>query len=146
MATFDTSGLDGLIADMRRMGEYSGKVADAMCFAAAEEIRGAWKTVATRKRIRKTGQMIDSINYPHKVTDVGGVKSIDIYPQGKDSRTGVRNATKAFILYHGSSRWKNRQGRTYHWTDEADEMSAQPVQQRLEKMWDDFLETGRVPS
>ena len=150
MAMFDTSGLDELIADMRRMGEYSGAVADAMILAGAEEVRKAWAKTAEDRHLRKTGQMIKSIGYSRDIKNIGGIKYTDIYPQGKDSfgrKKPVRNATKAFILHYGSGTWKGAaSGRSIGWVDQANEAAEQPVQQRLEKMWDDFLKTGRVPS
>lgn len=142
---FDTSGLDELIRDMRRLGEYSGAAADAMVLAAADEIRKAWKETAEKKRIKKTGEMIKSIGYSHEVRDIGGVKYTDVYPQGKDPKKGIRNATKAFILYHGSRRWKNPKGRTYRWADEANAKAEPQVTERLTKMWEQYLKTGRAP-
>ena len=140
MARFDTSGLDDLVREMRRMGQDSGKVAEAMVQAAAIEIREAWKEAAEEHGLRDTGAMIESIGFNGPVKSIGNALYQDVYPQGKDEK-GVRNAEKAFILHYGTTR---RPG-TY-WVDDADEKSGQRVQRRLEEMWGEFLETGKVPS
>lgn len=133
MATFNTSGIRPLIDEMTRLGQNVGPVAEQMCMAAAEEIRMAWRKSAYEHGLVDTGAMFDSITYPNQPTAIGGLLAIDVYPQGKDAR-GVRNAEKAFILHYGSSRIKP----TY-WVDAADVYSAQPVQQRLQAIWDQFL-------
>lgn len=138
MARFDTTGLDDLISDMQRLGQGSGAVAEAMVSAAAAEIRSAWRESAEAHGHRDTGAMIESIGFPFPVQNMGGILYRDIYPQGKDSK-GVRNAEKAFILNYGSSRI-----RPSYWVDEADEKSAPRIQEKLEKMWAEFLDTGRV--
>ena len=144
MATMDTTGLDELIRDMRRMGEYSGEQANKMVLAAGEVIKDSWIQEAQKRRLRKSGQMIGSIGYAKDVKDIGGVKYTDVYPQGKDSKTGVRNAQKAFILHFGSSRWKDSRGRGFGWVDEASAKAEQPVERKLTEMWGQFLENGKV--
>ncbi len=140
MARFDTTGLQELINDMRRMGEAAEPVAQAMTAAAAEEITAAWKSAAEEHDLRDTGAMIESIGYPDGVQRLGSTFAADIYPQGKDG-SGTRNAEKAFILNYGSKKIPP----TY-WVDEADKRSAETVQTRLEEMWGEFLETGQVPA
>lgn len=133
MARFDTSGIDDIIDDLIRMGEEGKEVGDEMLMAAAEEVKQAWEESAEKYDLRKTGDMINSINYSSKPKDVGGVRTIDIYPQGKD-RKGVRNAEKAFVLNYGSSSIP-----ATHWVDEADETSAPKVQKAMEDIWDKFI-------
>ena len=140
MASFDTSGIQELISEMRRMGEAGGEVARAMTLAAAEEIRTVWRKTAEDFGLIDTGAMVDSVTYPNEPTEIGGIFIIDVYPQGTDAR-GVRNAEKAFILHYGSSRLPP----TY-WVDEADKRSAEPVRARLESIWSEFLESGKVPT
>lgn len=139
MARFDTSGLQELINEMRRLGEAAGPVAEAMTLAAAEEIAAAWRKSAEEHNLRDTGAMIASIGYPRGVEKIGDVCAVDIYPQGKDA-SGTRNAEKAFILHYGTSRIKP----TY-WVDDADKYSGPRVQARLEQIWGEYLETGKVP-
>ena len=140
MAQIDTTGLQDVINDLRKLGEAAEPVAQVMTAAAAEEITASWKQTAEEYGFRDTGAMIESIGYPEGVRNRGGLFTADIYPQGKDAR-GVRNAEKAFIHHYGSSRIKP----TY-WVDEADKNAEEPVQARLEGIWGEFLETGQVPA
>ena len=140
MAKFDTSGLQDLVNDLRKLGgEDADRAARAMTAAAAQEIADAWKESAEKHELRDTGAMIESIGFPDGVQNGGGVFMADVYPQGKDA-SGTRNAEKAFILHYGSSRLKP----TY-WVDEAVKAAEEPVQKRLQEIWDSFLQTGQVP-
>lgn len=140
MARFDTSGIDALMEDMRKMGEASGAMAEAMTNAAAAEIRDAWKASAEAHGHRASGDMIEAIAAPGAPVNVGGTWQKDISSQGKD-RKGVRNTAKAFILNYGTSRIKPS-----YWVDEADAAAEARVQSRLEAMWGEFLDTGKVPA
>ena len=133
MARFDTSGLNELINDMRRLGQESGPVADEMLMAGAEAVAQAWKRSAEEHGHRDTGAMIASIGYADAPSDIGGIKSIDIYPQGVDGK-GVRNAEKAFILHYGTSRIPGS-----HWVDAADTYSGQTVPEAMQAIWDKWL-------
>ena len=139
MANMDTSGLDELIRDMQRMGEDASEVAQAMVREAASVIRDAWKESAEKHGLIDTGAMIESIGYPGPVARIGDALYRDVYPLGKD-RKGTRNAEKAFVLNYGTSRILP----TY-WVDEAEDAAAPRVQERLEKIWNDYLETGKIP-
>lgn len=134
MARFEMDGFDDLLADMKRLGELSGDVADEMLMAGAEEVKKAWKDSAVRSGHRDTGDMIDSIGYKGKPKTAGDIRTIDIYPQGKD-RKGVRNAEKAFILNYGT---KTRTAS--HWIDDADKASGEPVMTVMTEIWEKHLE------
>ena len=134
-----TTGLDQLIADMNRLGEGSGEMAEAMVNAAVREIKAAWVKSAEAHGLRDTGAMIASIGFPEPVQSMGGILYRDVYPQGKD-RKGTRNAEKAFILNYGTSRI-----RPTYWVDEADAAAGPALQRRLEDMWGEYLDTGKVP-
>ena len=136
MARFDTSGIQDIISQMERMGQDVGPVAEEMCVAACEEIRDAWKASAEMHGLRDTGDMIDSIGFGTAPIRAGAVLMNDVYPMGKD-RKGVRNAEKAFILHYGTTRKK-----ATYWVDDADRMSAEPVQNRIEEIWNRFLSEG----
>lgn len=138
MARFDVTGLDKVIKEMAQMDQLTGRVADAMLMAAAGVVREAWRYAIAQKGHIDTGSMFDKVGYPRKPTSVGDVRTIDIYPQGKDA-SGTRNAEKAFILHYGTSR---RQGTFF--VDDADRMSAEPVQSVMESIWTHFVETGEV--
>jgi len=64
---------------------------------------------------------------------VGDVRTIDIYPQGKDGR-GIRNAEKAFILHYGTKRLTGS-----GWVDEADAICSNTVIPAMEAVLDDYL-------
>lgn len=134
MARFNTDGLDDLLADMKRMGELTGETADKMLMAGAEEVKTAWKASAERHKHRLSGDMIESIGYPRSPSSAGDIKSIDIYPQGKD-RKGVRNAEKAFILNYRAT----KKHPPSHWIDEADIDAGPKVQGAMEAIWNEHL-------
>jgi len=87
MARFKTTGLDATIRQMKELGELTGEIADKMLVAGAEEVKKAWKKSAERHNLRLTGQMMNSIGYPKKPTNISGIKTMDIYPQGKSTYT-----------------------------------------------------------
>ena len=138
MARFDTKGLDNIIGSMKRVGELSGAIADEMLIAGAEEVKQAWRQAAKIHGHVETGDMHDSIGYSRKPKTVNDIKSIDIYPQGKD-RKGKRNAEKAFILNYGT---KKRPGS--HWVDTADALSAEPVTRVMTEIWTKHLESEEL--
>lgn len=132
MARFDFTGLDEVLASMKRHGELTGPVADKMIEAGAEIVKESWRESATKHGHLDTHDMINSIGYnPTKRS--GNVRSVDIFPQGKD-RKGVRNAEKAFILHYGSSSIKGS-----HWVDEAEDIAEERVVQTFERIWDEHL-------
>lgn len=132
MARFDFEGLDEVLASMKRHGELTGPVADKMIAAGAEIVKESWQESARRHGHLDTHDMVNSIGYkPTKRS--GDVRSVDIFPQGKD-RKGVRNAEKAFILHYGSSSIKGS-----HWVDEAEDIAEERVVQTFERIWDEHL-------
>ena len=135
MARFDTSGLDGIVSQMRALGQESGAVAEAMVKASVEEIRKAWRDSAEAHGHRDTGALIASITYSPSTTVMGSIMERDVYPMGTDAK-GTRNAEKAFILHYGTSRIPGS-----HWVDDADDNSAGPVQDVCESIWNGFLES-----
>jgi len=136
MARFDTTGLDEIVNQMRRMGQEEGPVAEEMVNAAVETIRDEWKKSAEAHGHIDTGAMIDSIGLGPGPNHAGNIIYRDVYPQGTDGK-GVRNATKAFILNYG----KHNMPASY-WVNEADENSAGPVQDACQAIWDRFLQSG----
>ncbi len=133
MARFDTSGMEDILDDMKRLGELTGETADEMLMEGAGEVKECWKTAINRAGLRDTDDMINSVGYPRKPKTAGDIRQIDIYPQGTD-RKGVRNAEKAFIQHYGTSRIP-----ATHFVDVADEMSGPRVQEAFERIWDNHL-------
>ena len=134
MARFNVSGLDETIEEMKRIGQMTGRTADAMLMAGAEEVRKAWKRSAEEHRHRDTGDMIASIGFQRTPKDVGSIRTIDIYPQGKDKRN-IRNAEKAFILHYGTTKIRGSR-----WVDDADKISEQTVVSAMIRVWEQFLQ------
>lgn len=138
MARFHTEGLDDIIDDMTAMGQSTGELADEMLFAGAEEVKKAWKTSIKKYKHIDKSDMLNSVNYSKKIKQIGDIKSVDIYPQGKD-RKGVKNAEKAFILHYGKS---NMDGT--HFVDDADDIAAPMVENRLRNIFDNWLKKHRM--
>ena len=134
MARFDVSGLDETIEEMKRLGQMTGQTADAMLMAGADEVRKAWRQSAEEHRHRDTGDMIASIGFTRKPKEIGSIRTIDIYPQGKDKRN-IRNAEKAFILHYGTTKIRGSR-----WVDDADKISEQTVVPAMIRVWEQFLQ------
>ncbi len=139
MARFDTSGLDEVLSQMERMNQKSGEAAAAMLQAGAEQVKQSWKTAAETHGHRDTGDMIESIGFAREPKAAGGVKYIDIYPQGKDSH-GERNAKVAFVLHYGTSKLKGSR-----WIDDADRLSEETAVPAMKDIWARYVATGQVP-
>lgn len=134
MARFSCDGLDDLMQRMQRMGvALDGTVADEMLMAGAEQVKAAWQNSAEKHGHRNTGALIESITYPRQPKTVGDVRSIDIYPQGRDSK-GVRNAEKAFIMHYGTSKMPGS-----HWVDDADRECDSTVIPAMEAVLDKHI-------
>lgn len=133
MARFDTSGIDDIIDQMRRMGEMTGEMADEMLLAGAEEVKEAWRQSAIQHDLKETGDMIESIDYAREPIRVGDVKAIDIYPRGKD-RKGVRNAEKAFRLHYGWSKFIGTR-----WVDDADRWSEETAPAAMREVFEKYM-------
>ena len=129
LARFETDGLDSILDEMKREGELTGEIADRMLLAGAEVVKEAWRESARRHNHKDTGDLIESIGYPRAPKTAGDIRTIDIYPQGRD-RKGVRNAEKAFILNYGT---KRRPGS--HWIDDADRACGEAVVATMAEIW-----------
>ena len=137
MAQFSTDGIDSIAEEMAWMGEAAGETADEMLLAGAEEVKRAWKETAERHGYRETGDMIESIRADKAPkSDANDVRRISVYPRGED-RKGVRNAEKAYLLHHGTSRIRGS-----HWIEEAEQKALPTVQQVFEDIWDRHLKGG----
>lgn len=133
MARIDYQGLDEMLDEMKRLGELAGPTADRMLTAGADELSKSWAAAARKYRHEDSGDMIRSIGTKGGPVTSGNVRSIDVYPQGKD-RTGTRNAEKAFILHYGTSRID-----ASHWVDDAEDNAEQPIQDAFLRIWDEHL-------
>lgn len=134
MPRLETSGLDEIIADIKRLGVEAEQIADDILMVAAAEVSGAWERATKEAGHIDTGDMIKSIGYAKKPKTINGIKTIEIYPRGKDSK-GVRNVEKAFVLHYGTSRIKGSR-----FVDRAEQLAEPAVQQAAERLWNKYLE------
>ena len=93
-----------------------------------------WVTMIDRYKFIASGEMREKVGYPRKPKEVADVLSIDVYPQGKDSKTGVRNAEKAFILHYGRSNMD-----ATHFVDHIVSSSSDEIEQLMIQAWRDFV-------
>lgn len=140
MARFETDGIQELLDDMERMGQQTGPVAQAMTMAAAAVVKAGWQRAITEHGLIDTAAMVESIGYAQTPTNFGDSLGIDIYPQNKDA-SGTRNAEKAYILHYGSDRIE-----ATYFVDEAESYAEEGIQDELERIWNEWLESGRVPA
>lgn len=140
MARLSMSGLDDIVEEMKKMGELSGKAADAMIVVGANETRDAWQQVAREHGYHDTGAMIESVGYRYKPGDIRDARVAVIYPQGKDKK-GMRNAEKAFLLHYGTHRIQ-----ASYWVDKAEAVAEKKAYPAMEKVWDDYIRTGQLPN
>lgn len=132
MARFKVTGLEEIIKDMNRLGQQVAPVADEMLQAGAAVVQWEWQRAISSAGHIDTGEMFGSVK-PTKIKDVGGVKALAVYPQGKDD-TGTRNAEKAFIANYG----RDDQPAS-HFADKAEENAEAPAQTAMEAVWDRFI-------
>lgn len=133
MAKLNVSGLEETIKWMEQMDELTGEMADEMLMAGAEKVREAWQTAATLHNHRVTDDMYNSIGYGRKPQNIDHVKTIEIYPRGKD-RKGVRNMEKAAILNHGA-----RSNPGSRWVEEAEEESEETATPAMLSVFEEWM-------
>lgn len=139
MARIDLTGFEAALAEMRKRGEQSGPVAQAILDAGAAAAVESWRETITRLGLVKTGAMRDSIAATAPKT-TGGILYREITAKGTD-RNGTRNGAKAFILHYGKSTAKGN-----HWWDTAESDAAPKVTAAMTAAWNTYKETGNVPA
>lgn len=132
MARFDVTGMEAVIREMARMDQQTGRVADEMLMAAAGVMTEAWRYAIASHGHVDTGAMFDSVR-PSKPTTRGGVKSLTVYPQGRDEN-GVRNAEKAFIANFGRIHQRGTR-----FVEEAEDTGEEPALTAMVAVWDQFI-------
>ena len=137
MASLDISGIPEVLAEMRKLGEDTGPVAQAMLDAGAAVAVESWKETCTRFGLVKTGAMRDSIGV---TTKSAGMLYREITAIGKDAR-GVRNGAKAFMLHYGTSRFT-----ATYWWDRAEQEAEPKVNAAMKAVWDHYRQTGEINS
>jgi hypothetical protein len=144
MSRLESSGFDQIYNELRRLGDGAAPVVEEMLNAGAEVVRQYWKETAEKHHYRASGEMIKSIDVANR--DTMNMASPDaafreIYPQGKDPETGVRNAEKAYILHYGTSRIQ-----ASYWVDEAEAAAQEPLNAAMRAVWDDFQQGRNNPA
>ena len=132
MAKLTIQGLDGVIADMKRLGELEGETADKMLTEGAKIVEEEWKSAIKKADLVDTGAMLKSVKATKPKTSKD-VRTIEVFPQGKDKK-GVRNAEKAFVNHYGTSSIK-----ATRFVDEANEKAEPRVLETYERIWNDHM-------
>lgn len=139
MARLNLEGLDAAVEEMERMGEMTGKAANAMLMVGAAWIAQGLEQAAKREGLEDTGDMIASIGYPASPKKVQDVPTIQVYARGTDS-TGVKNEDKAFVNAYGTSKLDA----TDWWAEGEAEAEPKAIAGMID-VWSEFVLTGRVP-
>jgi HK97 gp10 family phage protein len=155
MTKMTISGLEKMIDDMERMSSNFKPMAEGILKDGAQIIVGEWKREASKRTLKITGKMIDSINYKKRIKKDGSGIKTDIVPMGRDDK-GVRNAEKAFILHYGTSprrKVARRKGKyvrpkkypgagipALHWVDDAEAAAEPIVEKKVLDTYDKWLQ------
>ena len=132
MARLTTTGLDETIKELERLGGGIGPAAARMAQAGAEIVSAERRKEAERRKLRRSGSMIDNIR--PKPAARGNGNTMVVYSQGKDEK-GVRNAEKEYLEHYG---YKGRTGS--HWVDSAEQKAAKPAEDAMENVLDNFID------
>lgn len=136
MAQMTINGMEEVIREMGRMGQLTGEVADEMLLEGGKVMKTAWQDKIKRFGHVDTGDMKKSVRGTKKPKVVMGVKTLEVYPRGKDHK-GVRNAEKAFVLHYGKS---TKAGS--HFVEAVVEEGAPAAEKAMAARWDQFLQRG----
>lgn len=144
----ETTGLDELIKDMKRLQALSGEAAMNVIRAGANELQRGWLDEAKRFRHIHTGDMVKGISYS-KPKDKGKGLQADVYPMGYGRPRGkkkerTKNNVKAFVLHHG--RDGKRPIKADKWVEAVAENAGPKAQEAMADTWGKFIETGTVPN
>ena len=133
MALIRASGLDALMGDLQSLAEDMDEVCTSMLSAGAEAAEECWREGIRQAGHIDTGAMLSSVGSNTKVQK--GVRMVEIYPQGEDSK-GVRNVEKAYILHYGTSR---RPGDRF--VDKIDDRAEERAEIAMKNVYEDFLKS-----
>lgn len=137
----DTSGLDEIIEQMAQMGQLSGEAARAMLRSGANEVQREMIMAIKRGQHVATGDMVEGVGQTN-ARERGTALQVEIYPQGRGS-SGVKNATKLFILHHGRS--GKREIKATNIVDTVMKKGTPRAERTMANVWERFMKTGRVP-
>ena len=139
MARLEFDGLERAVEEMVRLGEMTGRAADAMLMVGAAWVAQGLEKAAKREGHDDTGKMIESIGYPASPKMIEGAPTIVIYARGTDDND-VPNMDKAFVNNYGTTKLDATE-----WWEEGEKESEPKAVAGMEAVWDEFILTGRVP-
>ena len=131
MATIRVSGVDDIISDLQSIADDCDELSMEMLNAGAESAVQCWKDGIKANGHVDTGAMLESVGSKTKVQK--GVRMVEIYPQGKDSK-GVRNAEKAYVLHYGTSKMLGDR-----FVDKIDEQTETDSYIAMRNVYEEFL-------
>lgn len=138
MAKFSVSGIDGLAADLQRLGQLDNEeLVSDMLDAGAEVVVDEWKKgirSTVKANGRSTGEMEQSVSASMHIKKVNDISTKYISPSGRDNK-GVRNEEKAFILHYG----KSGQAPT-RFVDAVEESAEDKAVSAMEDVFNNYLE------
>ena len=137
-------GIEELSERLAKMAQntQTDAVMRQMLFAGAEEMKKAWQEAIVQKDLIDTWAMHDSIGFKPETESYGGSAAITVTPQGKDA-SGTSNAEKAWVLNYGVP---SKNIPAHHHIDEAKRIAESTVAQEMQKIFDDYVQTGIVPT
>lgn len=141
MPRIEIKGIYQLAEQLYRLGTTADIVADEMLKAGANEMIAAWQGAIEELGLVELGDMRDSLggSWPKYY---GGVKAIDVNPQGYDSK-GQPNAYKAWALDKGVP---SKNIKAYHHLQLAQTKADRTVAPAMQKVLDQYISTGTVPT
>ena len=137
-------GVEDLAERLSQMAQnaQTDAVMQQMLFAGAEEMKKAWQEAIVKKDLIDTWAMHDSIGFKPETESYGGAAAITVTPQGKDA-SGTSNSEKAWVLEHGVP---SKNIPPHHHIEEAKRIAESTVVPAMEKVLNQYMLTGIVPS
>lgn len=137
----EVKGIYELAIELAKMGKSADAVADEMLKAGANEVVDAWQEAIKELGLIDTGDLYNSIAPKKKTEYYGGIKSIEVNPQGYDRRK-QSNARKAWALDKGVP---SKNIKAYHHLDLAHEKADERVAPAMQAVFTKYITTGQVP-
>lgn len=139
MARMTLDGLDETLESMKKLGELTGEVANAMLMVGAAHVADGLVRSAKREGHRDTGKLIESIGYEASPKTEDEIPVIYVYARGTDDE-GVPNKDKAFVNNYGTTKIDETE-----WWEEGEAEAEPKAVAGMIEVWDEFILTGRVP-
>lgn len=135
---FDDAAVTQIIHALDMMGRGTTEVADAMLGAAADVVVKGWRDKIVANKHVRSGTMRDSIK-ASKPQDKDGARVVEVRPtgtDGKNRKTPVRNAEKAFII--------NYQRPGDKWVQAAEAEAEADAQAAMRSVFDQWINSGNT--